>query len=647
MTRKVRKYKIMKMWKKDMFKLLKARYPDATGEEIDLYLNKLIKDNIKIEDVKLHNNYTNKIFTSDTLDLTEFFYKRKPLSTEHGTLFNNDEYNPAVIMLKKFMSVRKVFKKKRQEVDKNSYEYFKYDLNQLLEKIKANSWYGVSGARSSMFFNLYCALAITGKGRTLIAVATMAFEMFMSNSVLFRTTDECLVYIKNVLNEERHFDDSFYLDHNIDIDKVYDKLYNTFGKYKRKCRKDIIYPILINLSKEDLNRLYYKNNLYEFCRNTHMKHLLRNFINKAEIFNNPNDIPDYLKDDVNEIWQLMKEYVFYNYPIIDRSIRLQTQMRRSVVVIDTDSNMIDMNPWYEFVMREVLTQEDIDKKEPTILRHIILYLLATNLSEMISDVLEKFLKYCNVPKERRNFLTMKNEYLFSRMLISEGKKNYASVIEFKEGKDMGGKLDIKGLMMNKSVCNRNASSIFKEILEHDILKSKEIDIPLILRKLNNFQKEIERSLIDGEMTYLSPASIKDFNSYKEPLSEQQVLATIFWNLSDPVEELVPPDNIYVIKLVSKTLDKLEIIKDKFPDKYELMKEKLFNNDNTKIASKGLYVIAIPKTLSKIPDWIVPLIDVPTITNDTLKPMMQVLLPLGLEEISSNSDLSTYSNILSF
>lgn len=641
----IHSYTMVKNWMKEMREIFKIRFPQATRKQIDRYLTKTLEKHLKVEEVTYHNNYKHTTYGSTTLDITEYYYKVKPITTEHGVLYDPHAENPASKMLLKWKYSRTNYKKLMKGYDDSSFEYSLYDLYQLLEKIKMNAFYGVSGAKTSIFYNLYSALSITGKGQTLISTAMMCFEAFLSNNITFRNVDECIVFIKNVAGEttNKRFQDRLVLDRPISVDEVYRKLLDTFDDPK-DCRQEIIVPILMSLSSEQLNLLYYKNNLIEFCRNETVKELMHGFVMRTKVFNNPAKVPDDIVDDLNYMWELVQEYVFYNYPTFDRLHRLKTQKRKSVLIIDTDSNFLNLNPWYEFAMDEVFDQTDISHKDPTDFRYTILYTCAYFLEKVIEKTLYKFMKYCNVPKERRDMLTMKNEFLFPRILITDGKKNYASLIEFREGKAMD-KLDVKGLALTKSITNRNASKIFKDILEHDILRSKEINISRILERVYAFEKEIRDSLRSGETTYLQPSSVKDFSAYDDPLKMQQVIATIMWNLAYPEFEIIAPDNFFIVKTTMTKEKDLERIKDIEPEIYERFMTNVFRGD-PRLAKKGVYVMAIPRD-AKVPDWLIPFIDIEEMSTTTMKSILPVLKALGLENIHNTASDANYSNVVSF
>lgn len=641
----IHSYTMVKKWMKEMRDIFKIRFPQATRKQIDRYLTKTLEKHLKVEEVTYHNNYKHTTYGSTTLDITEYYYKVKPITTEHGVLYDPHAENPASKMLLKWKHSRTNYKKLMKGYDDDTFEYGFYDLYQLLEKIKMNAFYGVSGARTSLFYNLYSALSITGKGQTLISTAMMCFEAFLSNNITFRNVDECIVFIKNIAAEsaDKKHQDRVVLDRPISVDEVYRKLLSTFDD-PSDCRQEIIVPILMSLTSEQLNLLYYKNNLIEFCRNESVKSLMHDFALRTEVFNNPAKVPEDIVDDLTYMWELIQEYVFYNYPTFDRLHRLKTQKRKSVLIIDTDSNFLNLNPWYQFAMDEVFNETDISHKDPTDFRYTILYTCAYFLEKVIEKTLYKFMKYCNVPKERREMLTMKNEFLFPRILITDGKKNYASLIEFREGKAMD-KLDVKGLALTKSITNRNASKIFKDILEHDILRSKEINISRILDRVYSFEKEIRDSLRSGETTYLQPSSVKDFSAYDDPLKMQQVIATIMWNLAYPEFEIIAPDNFFIVKTTMTKEKDLERIKDVEPEIYERFLTNIFRGD-PRLAKKGVYVMAIPRD-AKVPDWLIPFIDIDEMSTTTMKSILPVLKALGLENIHNTASDANYSNVVSF
>lgn len=228
------------------------------------------------------------------------------------------------------------------------------------------------------------------------------------------------------------------------------------------------------------------------------------------------------------------------------------------------------------------------------------------------------------------------------MLITKNKKNYAASMEFKEGKPMYGEMDVKGIAIKKSSTNRNASAIFEKILEWKIIKCEGApNIIEILEELENFQKEIKRSLHAGENTYLKPVNVKDVVAYADPLTNQGVRGAMIWNAVYPEKELIFPDSFFLVKTTLTKPKDLEKLEDKNIAK--ILEEEVFNNPEKRIKSKGVYVVAIPRD-EPVPDWVKPFIDEDQIVEDTMKAFLPIMNAVGLQTIytSSNSEsMSSY------
>ena len=61
--------------------------------------------------------------------------------------------------------------------------------------------YGIMGQSSSIFFNLYAASSVTGKGQSIISTAMTTFERFMGETMKFRCIDECLTFVNRIKRE--------------------------------------------------------------------------------------------------------------------------------------------------------------------------------------------------------------------------------------------------------------------------------------------------------------------------------------------------------------------------------------------------------------------------------------------------------------
>lgn len=714
--------KFISKWKKEVKKAIRLASPDMGDKEIDKKLNKLIEKNLCDPQVQIYNNYIEKKVDLSLLEVTEFIYKNEPIMCASGVMFKRHDqaFSPLNKMTSDFLKKRKMYKgimykhlgeankigetmkvmsnkaiteeykRQKEEYDKQLYLFTKYDRAQLLEKVKANSIYGASGLKSAVFYNLHTATSTTMTGQVLISMAGMAFEAFLANNVLFYGMNECMEFINNVVTEKRDYSDSIYITNNVSVKDVKKKLIDTFYD-KSTIRDDIIDVVLRNLDQEDLNRLYYKNNIYEFLRNKPLKKMLKESLCSVDDFKDPNEIPEIIKPSLNKIYDLLKEYVLYNYEIYDRIDRLKHHKRKVVITIDTDSNFVNLDKWYRFVTEEVLeikeiaiydsavkyvedmdymekyedyeyTIDDLDKiqeakeyidaNKPKILtdRYKILNYGCSIITFMIADVIARYAKNTNIKDpEKAALLTMKNEYLFDRILLTTSKKNYASIVLLKEGVEVpdAKKLDLKGLDIAKSTSSRDTQKKLQNILENFILRRGNINITIVLKEMQKLENEIYEELMRGSTKFLKPEKVSEFQTYDKPMSRPGVRGTMVWNTLYPMNTIDLPNRVLIAKMKPNSIEEIEELKYSEPEIFETLKDEIFNSELKELAKSGMSIIAIPQDMEYIPEWMIPYLDTDTIISDVTSKFKKILYSLGTKQISTRADSIHYSSILSF
>lgn len=707
-------YIFLKKWKKEMKEQIKLVYPNMDDKKINNILDKKIRKKLKNTECRLYNNYLEKEMITSLLDVTEFFYTKHPIPTASGVFYkrHDEADSPSNKMVADFIAKRDIYKKtmysylnkadtindkiknnkdnmsdmeleiETKQMEENLYQFRKYDRLQSLEKVKANSFYGASGLKVSVFYNLHTALSTTTIGQVLISVAAMAFEMFLENNVKFYNLDECLLFINNIKKEKdgRKFKDKKIIN-NVTQKQVLNRLKDTFMYIEdyTKHEKTLI-KILSHMNQENLNRIYYKNNIYDFFRNKYPNTILKNTIMKIDSFRNPNKIPKEIKKDLEDLYALVQEYVFYNYEIYDRINRLKYHKRKSVTVVDTDSNFINIDWWYKFCLKEVVDEYDMYEKLKTLQtkheeeifnnvnnnididelnnlkntvndrKYTIINILTYILTNMINDVLYRYAKNANIQDYgKAKLLNMKNEFLLDRLLVTTSKKNYASIQLLKEGNVIPFKnqLDVKGLDLMKSVVTEHTSVKLKIILEKLVLRKHKIEIPLILQELEKFETEIRTSILNREKKYLKPISVSEIEKYDDPYREQRVRAIIIWNDIFPKQSISLPTKTYLIKLKTSKIENLLPLRETNNELFNIIKDRVFNSDIAKIKAKGLDVIAIPRDLNNIPEWMIPFIDYDNIINDNVSKFIKILYSVGLKKIQVKATDKFYSNIVEF
>lgn len=196
----------------------------------------------------------------------------------------------------------------------------------------------------------------------------------------------------------------------------------------------------------------------------------------------------------------------------------------------------------------------------------------------------------------------------------------------------------------KSTASEETKNRFLSIIKNHIIKSKNINVVDVLKEIESFETEIIQSLKDGEKKYLIPNSVKELEAYSEPLRMQGVRAVIAWNYIYPDLEIELPTKVDLVKLTLTEDHELNKLRREYPEIYKVVESKILNNPDERISSKGLGVIAIPRNIEKVPDWIIPFIDYDTIAFNVLKKFYSVLESLGLDTIKT-SKKEYFSNIL--
>ena len=215
---------------------------------------------------------------------------------------------------------------------------------------------------SCLFYNLYVASSVTSQGRAYISAAMLCFEMLLNNNVKFGSINEVMEFINHVVNEmpTRKFEDICILDYNATLDDCFAKIVLSCG-YRwipDEEEMNIILRTLQNLSQENLNRLYYKNNLYAFMDNTKIFNIVESMLRKLKKpFYNSLEPPAEIVEELKLFSDLLYEYVYYRHMFIDSIDRCDSMMKSVIVVSDTDSAIISLDGWYRYVAERVKGKE--------------------------------------------------------------------------------------------------------------------------------------------------------------------------------------------------------------------------------------------------------------------------------------------------
>ena len=358
---KIQQSKVIKEYTQTMVDGLRHSFPLLYEDELRDAINYSVMKRYYNGPASIDNNYTKRRIDGTVLDVLQYIENLEPIVTSSGVLFKQHKksVNPLSKMIMGFLQKRGYYKGEMYKFPKGSEMFARYNLSQLLEKLNANATYGVLGAATSMFYNLYVAESVTRQGRSYIACSIMLFESLLANNVKFNNLNEVITFINNVEHERpnRKLDDNIILDRNISVVECFYKIMNTADMaiwIPTDKEMSLVWDYMQGLSQEDINRLYYKNNLYDFCDLRITTDLIVKILNLLkEPFMNPNKPPKVIKDDLDTLVELVKEYVYYPHFYIDKLDRIEYMQRDIVCVSDTDSTIISFDAWYNFVLNKV------------------------------------------------------------------------------------------------------------------------------------------------------------------------------------------------------------------------------------------------------------------------------------------------------
>ena len=646
-------------WKNQQYNCLAKMYPTLSKAQIMKVLDDDISEKFKDPETIIHNDYMDDRELKQNLTLVYRFAKeRKPILAGNGTLFyNQDKVSSPIADLiddridtrTKYKNQMKATQKEMDNYEKGSKEYNELlerynteDMNQMEAKIRINSIYGSFGAPTFQLYNKYTAASTTGTAQSLISCTGISFEAFIGNHVPFKSFGECIVFMQNTITDVytmpmdgiKVISDKTFL-HNYLVDNFEEGVWND------DVMDDLLWDYLDNLTIEEMTKIYYKNNIYEFVKNDIIADIIRNAFSKEDNFNDPNKVPEEIKDDMELLWAYCKDFVFYNHAYNERINRLKNDTRVSVKLIDTDSNLVNTYPWLEF-LKDNLNVGDSSPMDDTSLNFACINTLVYLVTQMLKSLLDKYCTDCHVLDRYHHRINMKNEFCFETLLLAPTKKRYVAKIVLREGIPIV-KTEIKGHDFKKAGVTEYLSEKLINVVETRILNSNGVDIPGMLRDLDDIEKEIYSSLAEGRRDYLVRMNCKVPEAYKRPESMGQVTSVLAWNTICPNAEIMVPDKLDVVLVKIPNEAALEPIKDKFPVEYDRINRLLLHGPVEGFRKNGVKYIAIPNSLDKIPDWIIPLIDYNYIVSRNLGTFKPILESLGLPPIGSKS-ISYFSNI---
>ena len=624
----------------------------------EIYTEKMNNPNPKTK-LKVVNNYKKSEFDVMPEKLLDVLEEKKPVITGYGTLFKTEENVPGKI-LKSLGASRKIAKAKMLECvnDTDRTLHDMYDIKQKVIKVLANAYYGAFGQSSFHFFNQFLGPSVTYTGVLIIQSAVLAFEAFLSGNFIFENLDELIHYCNNILTEE-HFNDILLFEEEIpDIDNVLKAWLKQHSEFEYgELQEEVLNSLVENLSYTQKEVLLCKNNMALFLTSSYVSNLVLSSVH--DNFTDANHPPKEIEDVVSELKQITRYYVMYPYQWNNKEYKAE-RLREVVPISDTDSAFLYIGPYTKWY-KEKTNKENLKRIERIACSNVFTCLAAT----LVKEVFAILTKNLNVPEAERSLIEMKNEFYYSRISISENKKQYAGLCDSKEGKIyLKSKLDVKGLPIKKVSTPKIARAVFTDILQKDILEAEELDPLRVFNRFLDFEKTIKESLMKGETKFTKPSKFTSASIYKLPFQMQQVRGVMLWNELYPKNFIPDFSSINLVRLKSMTKDEASVFFEKkigkgkeiinvlnkirkmeFDIKSKLIDPKKKVSDIDEVEYRDIDVIAVPKNLEFLPSELLEIINLNEIIDSNMKNGNILMNIVGFSTLRSLK-YDSYSNVIS-
>lgn len=325
-----------KNYKAQLLSELQIAFP-----KIEKYkLQKIIDENydkfIKNPEASLVNK--DEEIQTTLIDLIDWIEKNNPIISGYAAFYYKHGYGHVNLLLDMFdflLKTRKKVKKEMlQHVNDKDQEYHDYlDLIQGTYKLLANSGYGATIEKNSIFYDENFGASVTYTGFVIITTAVNAFENFMSNNFHFEKINDVLWYIRRIIDENYEFKDIIDDDKHISKLKLSKYLFNKMDNKKEEYFDFIKNNIVKNLSQYDIDRIYYKNNLYKFLNNSIINNKISKIIGDTT-FLNPNEPSKEIKEVLDYCWKYIKEWCLFDHLHWNRLKNAEFGVRKTVLTIN-------------------------------------------------------------------------------------------------------------------------------------------------------------------------------------------------------------------------------------------------------------------------------------------------------------------------
>lgn len=561
-------------WKLDVRNTVSGYIPDRLLDEIfELRWRETM--------ITYENSVKNTSQVIGALKFIQEVYGDEKIIVENGVLFQNSRkvVAPTVETEIFLFNERKRVKKKGNyylTVGNDPVLGAIYDNLQKNIKITMNTYYGVLTNPFSRFYNRDLGDSITCRGRSSISVSALAVEGAFAKRIPERI-DALFTYWKRCIETPIEQD---LLDEMVAFGFTAEDYIKEFH-LENHYMIDAVRRRLNEFTPEEIAKIIFKNNFTLFSKipsfQATVYELFKLCAVKETPYLDPNELPfkevdgkkivleeakQYLDMIKTMVGQVLEGMYWYGGDYIQEKEILVTNTRDTIAnidrytipVIDTDSNFLSYETEFHILYNIIKNKNDgsfvLKHHEDDNTFYTISNFCATIMMEVIDVALDRYKSRVNILPEKYDCLKLKNEFLFTKVLITSRKKNYLTVVALKEGKPYPDrKLDVKGLPFMKSSVNQNIGDATKDVVKNIMMKP-ETQLEDILRHIRANSKEIlgqhdnNQKLLDYCVTLKVKTTLPETDK-----SDYRYKMVTLWNaLAKDADKINTPASFYSIPI---------------------------------------------------------------------------------------------------
>jgi len=652
---------LKEFWKIKMTQTLKNIYGSSIKDsDIETYLNSALvvsKNPLAL----MKNNYTEEEWSMPLDDILKTINTNDLNMTANGTYYMRQSIRMGEIgeLLIKWLKERSTMKKEalKAEGEGDSARARKFDNLSNARKEYNNSVYGISGMNGSILYSPDTASSITGQARELISEAMWSLEKFLGSNLSFDNINEMYAYINEALEAE--LDDELIKKYNIKIPS-HDMMIERVKEYvsylpqlfQDKVNWNSIQTMCKTISKDSKKAInfYYRNNLLKFFHhNQKVMDIVDWMVAQKEPFQSPfiaemeKDESKIYIDSVQELNKLCMGFVVLVLPMHNRVEKYINKKRNIILISDTDSVIVRMDKWVNFVAERGKTKFDTFYDDLQVFK--VANLMSFICTEVVCLMARHMTKCCYVEESYRERMALKNEFFFKSLIVFPNvKKNYSTLTVLREGVKVN-KFANTGSALTGSNNNQFVIKWINDILYEEIHTVKDINLTRLMKRVYDLENHIRHALtVEQNLTFARTVSYRN-NEGKVNMWANAVIRSVeLWNHISPDNKIEKYSKVYLLNTLLKLEDDLHLISD--PTMREYLRDKVFIHPVSNEARKfGLGSLALPISMTKYPSWLVPIVDVNKIVENHMQPLVSILPAVGVYMNRLGSNRSVVSTLI--